>query len=272
LVRGLFCSLAIFVALTTSATRAHAEGKRPGVVLDNGAAEAAVASLCAASNLTIFIRQRESGWGPSLVRKPDTAVGVVSDVFGAVGGIFIQTGVGYVLESGYLNAAGADDPGVEALFGTLVETESFLLSSGVTQLIKRISGRCRPRAWLDGKCTEFNSFPSGHTSAISPFAGARLVRLAQTPRDGDGIEFRAANYAVAETTTIGVAFMRVAAGAHNWEDVLAGGIIGHATGVLIALIHPPVDVEPGSRSGASAGALKGPKSVPTTSFSMTFEF
>lgn len=254
----------------TVAAHAHAEGTRPGLVLDNGAAEGAVASLCAASNLTIFIRQRESGWGPSIIRKPDTTTGVVSDVFGAVGGIFIQTGVGYVLESAYLDAAGADDPGVEALFGTLVETESFLLSSGITQLIKRLSGRCRPRAWLDGKCTEFNAFPSGHTSAISPFAGARLVRLIQTP--SEGIEFRAANYAVAETATIGVAFLRVAAGAHNWEDVLAGGIIGHATGVLIALIHPPVDVEPGSRSGATAGALQGPKSVPTTSFSMTFDF
>jgi hypothetical protein len=254
----------------TAATHAHADGTRPGLVLDNPAAESAVAALSAASNLTLFIRQRESGWGPSLIRKPDNMAGVASDVFGAVGGIFIQTGTGYVLESAYLDAVGAEDPGVEALYGTLVETEAVLLSSGITQLIKRIAGRCRPRAFLDGKCTEFNAFPSGHTSAISPFAGARLVRLAQTP--GEGIEFRAANYAVASTATIGVAFMRVAASAHNWEDVLAGGIIGHATGVLLALAHLPVDVEPGQRSGATAGAIRGPKSVPMTSFSMTFEF
>jgi hypothetical protein len=269
LVRALFCSLASFAVAMMVAPPAHAEGTRPGVVLDNGAAEGALAALCVASNLTIFIRQRESGWGPSLIRKPDTAAGVASDLFGAIGGIFVQTGTGYVLESAYLDAAGADDPGIDALYSTLVETEAVLLSSGVTQLIKRISGRCRPRAWLDNKCTEFNAFPSGHTSAISPFAGARLVRLAETP--GEGIEFRAANYAVAEATTLSVAIMRFAAGAHNWEDVLAGGIIGHATGVLIALAHPPVEVK-STHDGATAGALRGPKSVPMTSFSMTFEF
>ncbi len=263
--RRLVSAAALLVASAIGAPASAAEGNRPDLAFRHGAAEVAIASVCAASTFTYFIDQRQTDWRPSRVQRPNPTADGWSDFFGATGGVFFQLGTGYLLESAYLERVGADDPGVEALHGSLVEAEAVFLSTGMTFLGKRLSGRCRPRAVEGDRCTEFDAFPSGHTSAITPYAGARLVRLATTP--GDGIEFRAANYAIAEASALTAAFLRVAAGAHSWEDVLVGGLLGHASGVLLALAHPPVDVVSSGHRSTSAAARSR-----VTSFTMTFDF
>ncbi len=270
--RGLAFALAVAAALGAIPAPARADGVRPDWAFGHPAGDAVIFATAAGSNFFALLPQGRSGWAPSHTLPDDTTVAKWSDLTGAVGGLTIQLGLGYVLESAYLDAVGAEDPGVEALFGTMVETQAVGLSSGVTFLMKRLTGRCRPRAYASGVCDgEFDSFPSGHTSAISPFAGARLVRLIETP--GEGIAYRAINYGVAELGTIVTAILRNYAGAHSWEDVLVGGLVGHSAGVLVGLAHRPVDVErgPGKARGAIAGTT--PISLPApTTFEISFAF
>ena len=221
---------------------AFAEGSRPDWAFGQPGAEAGVASFVAAANLTYFLPQQSGSWAPSAGDGTDQTADDFSDLFGSVGGALVATGSGYVLESSYLASVGADQPGVQALYGTMVETEALLLTNAVTQVVKRLVGRCRPRAYDGTGCREHDAFPSGHTSSISSFAGARIYRLATTDPDA-GIGLRAASLGLAEASTLTVAILRVVAGAHSWEDVLVGAAIGHATGVLVAAAHPPVAVD-----------------------------
>jgi hypothetical protein len=228
--------------LTLAPSVALAEGSRPDWAFGEPGAEAGVASFVAAANLTYFLPQREREWPPSSGRSLDPAADDWSDLVGGLGGSLVATGTGYALESGYLASVGADQPGVQALYATMVESESLLLTNAITMVLKRLVGRCRPRTYEDMGCLEYDAFPSGHTSAVSSFAGARIYRLATTDPDA-GIALRATSLALAEASTVGVAILRVVAGAHSWEDVLVGAAIGHATGVLVAATHPPVAVD-----------------------------
>lgn len=263
--RAVLPMLACFSAVIAAARAADADGTRPDWAFGHPAGEAAVAAVAVGSNFTFFLDQHQSAWAPSHIRDFDPVVSEWSDLVGSIGGVALQVGIGYATESAYLNANGAADPGIESLFGTMVEAESLFLSSGTTFLIKRLTGRCRPRSFRNRSCSQFDAFPSGHTAAIAPFAGSRLVRLVQT--EGDGVPLRAVGYAAAELGTFTTAVLRVMAGAHSWEDVLAGGLIGHAAGVLVALAHPPVEVERG------AGKVSSPvgRAAPTT-FAVTFQF
>ncbi len=255
------------VLLLTWASTAGAEGNRPDWAFGEPAAEIGVAGVAAASNLTLLLDQNRSSWGPSHVQEFDPTIGAWSDLFGAAGGVLAQLGAGYAIEAGYLATVRAADPGVDALFGGMVEAEAVLLSTGLTTFLKRLTGRCRPRAERDGFCTEHDAFPSGHTSAISPFAGARLVRLVETPPEGRGV--RALGYALAELGTVTTATLRVTAGAHSWEDVLVGALLGHATGLLVALAHPPIDVAASPAARASAAIRD---RGPSPRVSVTFAF
>lgn len=249
---------------SAAASTARAEGNRPDWAFGHPAGEAAIAALALGSNATFFLDQQASTWAPSHVRPFDPVVSEWSDLVGAVGGAAIQLGVGYVTESAYLAESGAADPGTLSLYGAMVETEALLLSSGATFLVKRLSGRCRPRAYHDGRCSQFDAFPSGHTAAVSPFAGARLVRLVQS--EGGGVTFRAIGYAAAEIGTFTTAVLRVLAGAHSWEDVVVGGLLGHASGVLVALAHPPVAVT------RDPGKARNPMTTMPATVSFSFSF
>jgi hypothetical protein len=48
---------------------------------------------------------------------------------------------------------------------------------------------------------------------------------------------------------------RVGAGAHSWEDVTVGWLLGHATGALMALAHPMVDAPVIDNERSAGGAL-----------------
>lgn len=157
----------------------------------------------------------------------------------------IQLGIGYALESAYLDVAGADLPGVLALRQSGVEAEALLLTSGITALIKRVSGRCRPREYRgpDEPCVECDSFPSGHTSAIAAFSGARFVRLAFTPLN-EAFPIRLSSFVVSEAAMGVTGLLRILSGSHSWDDVTVGAIVGHATGVTIALMHWNESIDP----------------------------
>ena len=140
---------------------------RPDWAFSSPSAEGAVLGLSLASNATFFISQRRSTWDARDRHVWVPGLGLVSDVIGAAAGSAIQMGTGYVLESAYLDAGHVRHPGIEALHGSLVEGEALALTNGITTLIKRLTGRCRPRAYRSGVCAEWDAFPSGHTSPIA---------------------------------------------------------------------------------------------------------
>ncbi len=239
--RAAVVSLAVAaVGLTPGVARA--EGSRPGWAFGQPGAEVGVASFVTSANLVYFLPQSAGGWGPSVEGPFDETADDWSDLFGSVGGVLVATGSGYALESGYLASVDAERPGVQALYATMVETESLLLSTAITQLLKRVVGRCRPRAFQATGCEERDAFPSGHTSSIASYAGARIYRLATTDPD-PGMALRATSLALAEASTVTVGILRVLAGAHSWEDVLVGAAIGHGAGALVAATHAPVPVD-----------------------------
>ncbi len=183
---------------------------------------------------------------------------LASDLVGAAAGSALQLGAGYALETGYLARRGVARPGVEALHESLVEGEALALDIGVTGLMKRLSGRCRPWSYANGVCTSFDAFPSGHTSTVASIAGARLAHVAWTPLDDPAIGLRVASFGLAEIGTVAAAVLRVTSGAHSVEDVVVGALVGHATGVLVALAHPPTGAPLGpSPSGAPRATTMG---------------
>jgi membrane-associated phospholipid phosphatase len=107
----------------------------------------------------------------------------------------------------------------------------------VTGALKALTGRCRPRAHDGRTCVggEYDAFPSGHTSTIASIAGVRLVHAL---RSGPGSEARFVSLALAEAATVATGALRIASGAHSWDDVLGGFALGHGIGALVALAHP----------------------------------
>jgi membrane-associated phospholipid phosphatase len=207
--------------------------------------EVAVASLATASLAAYLIPQRRGAWGAWSSREANVAIGLASDFTGAFFGTVILGAQTYAFESGYYADAGVPEPFARSLRTSLIDAESVLLATGVTLTIKRLAGRCRPRSWHDGKCgsedIDYDAFPSGHTAPVAAIAGARLLLAMRTP-GGSALRFGALG--VAEAATLATMALRVAAGAHSWEDVGAGLIVGHVTGVAIAALHPTLDLTP----------------------------
>ncbi len=228
---------------------------RPGWAFGSPSAEGVVLGLSLASNATFFVPQHRSTWDARHRQAWVPGLGLVSDVIGAAAGSALQVGTGYVLESAYLDAGHVRHPGIEALHASLVEGEALALTNGVITVIKRLTGRCRPRAYGSGVCAEWDAFPSGHTAPIAAFAGTRLVRVFETPFHSPSAGLRLASFGVAEVGTTATAILRVASGAHSLEDVLVGVLVGHSVGALVAAIHPP---EKASRDAPSVGVATGP--------------
>jgi len=246
---------------------ARADGTRPDFAFGDATGEVGVASFAAAANLTYFLPQHIGAWSPSTANAIDPVANAWSNMVGGLGGAALALGTGYVFESSYLAVEDAAHPGVQAFYEVGVELESVALSTAITSFVKRLVGRCRPRAFGQVGCAEHDAFPSGHTAAIAPFAGARLIRLAQTPAS-DGFGLRAASFGFAEAGTMLTAILRVAAGAHSWEDVLTGAAVGHLTGMLVAYAHPSVRIDRDApRVGVSSSAVKERRFYFSTGFS-----
>ena len=244
--------------LTSSAAAAERTGPvAPDWAFGAPSGEAALAAISVASLASFFLPQRRSTWAADASRPVDLTYAWISDLTGATLGSFLVTGQAYAFEGGYLAREGVPEPSARALRTSLIDLEAVALSTGISWGVKRFTGRCRPRAYRDGQCSDldadFDAFPSGHTTPVAAIAGVHLSLVARTPGD---VSLRVGAFAVAEAATLVTMVLRVGAGAHSWEDVGAGWILGHVTGVALGYAHPMVDVgaprSPGSPPPAPA--------------------
>jgi hypothetical protein len=245
---ALLASCATFAA-STCARSVAAEPSRPGAAFGSEAGEVGLALACGATLAARFLPQQTSEWGPSHAAEFAFDTSLVSDFVGAGIGSVLQIGAGYGFETAYLASHGDRQPAVGALRTSVIDVEALMLSGGLTYAVKRFAGRCRPRAFVNGKCQdEYDAFPSGHTSAVGSMGGARLVTVLRGDPDDDNAGLRWAAFAIAETSIVVTGALRVGAHAHSWEDVVGGAILGHAAGALVAFLHPeePLDVQTAS--------------------------
>ena len=256
------CALAV-------ASEARAGGNRPDFVLHEPAAEGIAAGIAIALNATYFIPQHEGDWGPIKLSDREEVAASWSDITGSLGGALLQLGMGYALESGYLALERSREPSVDALYEAAVEAESVMVATAATSFLKRMFGRCRPRALRMGKCGEHDSFPSGHTSSVAAFGGARLVRFVSGDFDGPSA-IHAASLGIAEAGTVVTGILRVVSGAHGWDDVLVGSVVGHAAGFFVALAHPVVPVGTEKTSASSSAIGRAPVRPTFVSFAFSF--
>jgi membrane-associated phospholipid phosphatase len=108
----------------------------------------------------------------------------------------------------------------------IVAILALIVSGVLSRVVKILVGRARPRAVADGLehwgpslASAFHSFPSGH--ATSAFTLAAVLAVVAP-------SWRGSFYAAAAV----IAFSRVALDAHFLADVVAGGLLGWATGRL----------------------------------------
>lgn len=108
-----------------------------------------------------------------------------------------------------------------------------LWAEGMTEVLKAAVGRARPVLYTDGALAaagdreSLRSFPSGHTAVAFSLATTYwLARrdLAGGPGAAGWLGFVAA---------AGVGVMRVAAGKHFPSDVVAGALLGTASGIIV---------------------------------------
>ncbi|MCK6589840.1 MAG: phosphatase PAP2 family protein [Polyangiaceae bacterium] len=243
------------VVISLALSGALALSSRPALALDDAApngpdwvfsdvgGEIVTAIVCAAPLSMALFPQTRSRWGAWRTWEADRFYGLLSDFTGAAIGSALTMTAGYIIEGRYYQLAGLSAPFTRSLRTSIIDVEAVALASGLSFGIKRIAGRCRPRAWKEGKCgdldTDYDAFPSGHTTPVAALAGVRFVLAINSTGDR---ALRYAAFGVAEGMTLATAVLRVAAGAHSWEDVLAGWVLGTGTGVLLAYAHPMVDV------------------------------
>jgi membrane-associated phospholipid phosphatase len=233
-------TLALFVCCLAVASPAAAEpANSPGWAFGHQGGELALGLGSLASLAVVAIPTRFSGWEPSEQREHVPSIALASDFSGALVGSVWQLSGSWALEGSYYQAHDVRRPYALALRTTLVASEAVVLSFAITELLKRTTGRCRPRSFGDGVCRDApearKGFPSGHTSPVSAVAGSNLLMALRS--DGDP-SLRYLAFGFAEAGAVATAILRVMAGAHSWEDVAAGWAIGHTTGALVALAHP----------------------------------
>jgi membrane-associated phospholipid phosphatase len=143
-------------------------------------------------------------------------------------------------------------PSGQRISGTLkrsvIYLESYLLATATATFIKNSADRPRPYTYVsdaqrqgeaeyDVKDDEaFQSMPSSHAS--SSFCGAAFAmtdQLISRPHSGwvERVGVAYAGGVLASMTST----LRVSAGKHFPSDVLAGGAIGMASGVLVPMVH-----------------------------------
>lgn len=265
---ALSTACAITIALAPRAAAAADPPNGPDWAFGHPAGEAVLGAGCILSLATWFLPQRITAWGPYSPRDRNDTFGAISDYSGAFVGSMFQVVGGYVTEAIYYDRNNAKVPLERALRTSLVDLEAVVLGSGLTIGIKRISGRCRPRSWKDGRCgpkdAENDAFPSGHTTPMAAIAGARFALAIRS--DGDDAP-RWLAFSFSEGATLLTGVLRVLAGAHSWEDVASGWALGSSVGALVGLTHQLVPVP--EKSGQTGPA---PTQQPTSLFTWSGEF
>jgi membrane-associated phospholipid phosphatase len=240
------------IAASAPAAADHSGPTAPDWAFRSPGAEVAIATVSALSLAGYLLPQQRSSWGPYRPVRHDSTLDWISDFTGAIAGSVLLAGGTYAFEGGYLAEHGAPQPYARALRTSLIDLEAVLLTSGIVATVKRLAGRCRPRSWFGSRCEgedeEHTAFPSGHTGPVAAIAGVHLSLATRTPGHA-GLRLGAVG--LAEAATLVTMALRIGAGAHSWEDVGAGFIVGHVTGVALGYAHPMVDL-------ATAGEVAGP--------------
>ncbi|MBO4728948.1 MAG: phosphatase PAP2 family protein [Spirochaetaceae bacterium] len=164
--------------------------------------------------------------------------------FNTAGDIFQYVGL---LTPAVLMAA----PMEEWLTIGVMYAETVLAAYGIKELAKALVFRPRPYMYYDTKPMNLvekgdwnESFPSGHSTLA--FAGATFASYVFSKYFSDSpwkYVVTAASYSIATATAI----LRVAGGKHFVTDVLAGAVIGSATGFLVPWLH---SLKAGNGSGS----------------------
>ncbi len=249
------------VALTVMTAPARAQTTAPDWAFGHPGGEVGLALGSALSLSTLLLPQRRGSWAPSMESSRDDDFGRLSDVTGNVIGSSLLATANVGLEVSHYDRYRVPHAGLRALRTSLIDLEAFTLSIGITSALKALVGRCRPRAYHDGRCgpePEHDAFPSGHATPVAAIAG---VQLTMALRSDPIVPHRYALFGVAEGMSLATATLRMLAGAHSWEDVLVGLAIGHLSGALVQLAHPmeTVGTSPGPEPNGAASA---PMSAP----------
>lgn len=182
------------------------------------------------------------------------AADTVSDI-AVFGGLPLVLGLAYVAD-----ASSSDHDGhngwVGALRVAIVLMESWIVTNAIAALIKN-AGVCRPYAWNDttrtclSETTELGdsdwthtAFLSGHSANVASAAGALLGLWLLSENSNMGVGVLAIG---ASVLSLGVAILRVWAGAHSIVDVSAGLGLGLGVGFATAALH----IKPGASQSAS---------------------
>jgi len=138
--------------------------------------------------------------------------------------------------------------------------ETFLLTNGMTQLLKGLTNRTRPYAYNDNPAVPeedkldthaVRSFPSGHTS--NAFAAAVFLSSTYSKLHPNSVA-RTWVWIGSLTAAGTVGYLRYRAGQHYTTDIIAGAILGASMGYLVPKLHEvsPVYVAP-SEGGLAVG-------------------
>ena len=160
----------------------------------------------------------------------------------------------------FLLAAGASPTAIFATAGAdgrtwsaagrlwTVQIEAALVSTGMSFLLKRAASRPRPYTYLPAsdrpsgydatKEEAFESFPSNHATVswAAGMSGAAYLAWSRPDLSGS-VHFVSGALAGGFATAAGIS--RVHAGMHFPTDVVAGSVLGLATGIGIAALNRP---------------------------------
>jgi membrane-associated phospholipid phosphatase len=141
-----------------------------------------------------------------------------------------------------------------------VQAEAALVSTGVSFLLKRAASRPRPYTYLDESNRQdpdydvtaeeaFESFPSNHATVAwaCGLSGASYLAFSRPDLSGS-VHFLSGALAGGLATAAGI--LRVDADMHFPTDVVAGSLLGAATGIGIAALNR------GEEAGGEGAALR----------------
>lgn len=209
-----------------------------------------------------LIPQSHRGGAPDAAHARNRGVSTFSDYFVTIGTTFLvasATGVESLRDRSFRT---------EQLRASMVVAEATVLAMTLTDLPKRLVGRCRPYDWdaehkvcdasrETDKDWPFVSFWSGHTVTVSAASGAALCL---------GLRDRSLGWPLAlglvgEVAAVATGALRVASGAHSWSDVGTGFLVGNGVGAAMCAVHPdtpsatPVTVAPAPGGLAVTGSF-----------------
>jgi membrane-associated phospholipid phosphatase len=218
----------------------------------SGWGEAAMLSAGAGLSLgSLLLHQQRSSWGPDATKS--SGKGPVYTSHGTVSAAIAVAAVHYVMQGERFRGVGLRSPYLSALPLLFADIEAVTIAGGVTHIVEKRTGRCRPRQWHQGVCDpgsddNFKAFPSGHTTMASSLAGVHLVESLRLHSPDTLMNWLP--YILIESAAVSTGALRVMAGAHSWSDVGVAFVFGHLTGVAVALAHPETTLKsPSNGSG-----------------------